>query len=258
MTKSTKKFYAVVKGRKPGIYETWFGPGGAHEQVMSFPGAVYKGFANLLEAREYIAGAPGSRRSGKQAVKGRPGLLPQKAAQQKETPAGSSHEDEVAVYSDGGCINNPGPGGYGTVIIDGEKRTELSGGFRLTTNNRMELLGSIMGLKSLGRKPDKQVKVYTDSRYVVNGISKGWARKWRKNNWMRDAKHRAENVDLWAILLDLCDVYSPEFIWVKGHAGNVENERCDILAGQAALQADLAVDLAYEKGRTALDQPTLF
>ncbi len=184
--------------------------------------------------------------------------LQQKAGNQNEIHAQAANADDITIYSDGGCINNPGPGGYGVVIIDGGKRTELSGGFRLTTNNRMELMGIIMGLKSLGRKSGRQVTVYTDSRYVINGITKGWARKWRNNDWMRDAKHRAENIDLWAILLDLCDIYTPKFIWVKGHAGNVENERCDVLAGRSALQADLPADLAYEKGKTAIEQPTLF
>ncbi len=259
MGKSAKKFYAVVKGRKPGVYDTWFGQGGAFEQVSSFPGAVYKGFPTLQEAREYISGPHVSRSAGKRTPGKRPGHPPQAAGEQKEAGTRTSADkDRILIYSDGGCLNNPGPGGYGVVILDGEKRSELSGGYRLTTNNRMELMGSIMGLRSLGPVTGRQIVVYTDSSYVVNGVMKGWAKRWRSKGWMRDAQHRAENVDLWADLLDLCEAYDPRFVWVKGHAGNVENERCDVLARMSALKADLPVDLAYEKGKTSVGQPTLF
>jgi ribonuclease HI len=144
------------------------------------------------------------------------------------------------------------------VIIEGGGRRELSGGFRLTTNNRMELTAVITGLKALGKDHPGPVSVYTDSRYVVDGISRGWAKKWRRQGWMRDARNRAENIDLWAMLLDLCEVYEPRFVWVRGHAGNVENERCDALAKEAARGPDLPPDIAYEKGETGVTLPTLF
>jgi ribonuclease HI len=144
------------------------------------------------------------------------------------------------------------------VVIEDGRRTELSGGYRLTTNNRMELTAAIMGLKSLGGRKVSPVTVCTDSRYVVDGIMKGWARRWRRNGWMRDSRSRAENIDLWSVLLDLSDTYSPTFVWVKGHAGHRENERCDALAKQAARSPDLPADSAYEKGETGVLQPTLF
>ncbi|MCP5107096.1 MAG: ribonuclease HI, partial [bacterium] len=118
-----------------------------------------------------------------------------------------------------------------------------------TTNNRMELTACIEGLKSL-KRPGK-VKLFSDSQYVVNGITKGWAKRWRSRGWMRNADEPAVNSDLWAQLLDLCDTHKVEFNWVKGHAGNRENERCDELAtGAAADTPTHARDTAYENGRT--------
>jgi ribonuclease HI len=122
----------------------------------------------------------------------------------------------------------------------------------------MELMGVITGLRSIGDRRVSPVTVCTDSRYVVDGISKGWAERWRARGWMRDAKHRAENIDLWSILLDLCEAHRPTFVWVKGHAGHAENERCDTLATEAALSQGLPVDEAYETGKTGVSQPTLF
>lgn len=256
MGKTAKKFYAVLKGRKPGIYDTWSGQGGAQEQVDSFPGALYKGFATLQEAYGY-AEASGYGRIPDYTRKEKAGDLP------AQPPAGRTRDETssgnaVLIYADGGSIGNPGPGGYGVVILENSSRRELSGGFRCTTNNRMELMGCIVGLKAVGQGIAQPVIIYTDSRYVAEGIGKGWARRWRNNGWMRDARHGAENIDLWSILLDLCDAYKPQFIWIKGHSGNKENERCDVLAKQAAMGADLPPDLAYEKGETALIRPSLF
>lgn len=256
MAKSAKRFYVVLKGLKPGIYGSWSGPGGAEEQVRSYPGAVFKGFAEKEEALQYAAKSGYAHlpdHTGEQrAVRERP----RREAPMTGGPA--NPEQGVAIYADGGSINNPGPGGYGVVIIEGGVRRELSGGFRLTTNNRMELTAVIAGLKALERDSGKPVSIYTDSRYVADGISRGWAKKWRRQGWMRDARNRAENIDLWAVLLDLCDVHGPKFVWVKGHAGNVENERCDVLAKKAARSPDLPPDVAYEKGETGIKQPTLF
>lgn len=151
----------------------------------------------------------------------------------------------VVIYTDGACSGNPGPGGYGVVMLFGEHRKELSGGFRKTTNNRMELLGAIEGLRAL--KERCSVKLHTDSQYVVNAIEKGWAAKWRANGWMRNKKEKAVNPDLWEQLLTLCQQHKVEFVWVKGHAGNKENERCDVLAVAAAQQRNLPADEVYER-----------
>ena len=134
----------------------------------------------------------------------------------------------VTIYTDGACSGNPGPGGYGAILMYGEHKKELSGGDPNTTNNRMELMGVISALKALNRPC--QVDLYTDSQYVVNAIEKGWARKWRANGWMRNKKDKALNPDLWQTLLELLDVHQVSFHWVKGHAENPYNNRCDELA----------------------------
>ena len=150
----------------------------------------------------------------------------------------------VTVYTDGACIGNPGPGGYGMVLICGEKRRELSGGFRHTTNNRMELMGPIEALDAL--KQSCRVTLHSDSKYVVDAIEKGWARRWRDNEWMRNKRQKAVNPDLWGMLLDLCDKHEVQFRWVRGHADDPDNERCDQLASEAALRKDLPMDKGYE------------
>lgn len=152
---------------------------------------------------------------------------------------------QVVIYTDGACSGNPGPGGYGVVLLYNGHRKELSGGFRKTTNNRMELLGAIEGLRAL--KSPCAVKLHTDSQYVVNAIEKGWAAKWRANGWMRNKKDKAVNPDLWEQLLGLCKQHKVEFVWVRGHAGNVENERCDVLAVAASQQRNLPADEIYER-----------
>ncbi len=152
---------------------------------------------------------------------------------------------QVTIYTDGACSGNPGPGGYGTVLIYGGHRKELSGGFRRTTNNRMELMAVIAGLRAL--KEPCEVTVYTDSQYVADAMSKGWAKRWRANGWKRNQKEHAVNPDLWAELLDLCDYHRVKFIWVRGHAGNPENERCDRLGVTASQGRDLPADEEYER-----------
>ena len=134
----------------------------------------------------------------------------------------------VTIYTDGACSGNPGPGGYGAILMYGEHKKELSGGDPNTTNNRMELMGVITALKALNRPC--QVDLYTDSQYVVNAIEKGWAKKWHANGWMRNKKDKALNPDLWQTLLELLDVHQVAFHWVKGHAENPYNHRCDELA----------------------------
>lgn len=154
---------------------------------------------------------------------------------------------QVTIHTDGACSGNPGPGGYGVVLRYGEYRRELSGGFRLTTNNRMELMGVITGLRSLTERC--RVTLFTDSQYVVEAVSKGWAKRWRANGWMRNKKESAVNPDLWAELLDLLDRHDVTFQWVRGHAGNPENERCDALSVQASRGRNLPADDGYERDR---------
>lgn len=134
----------------------------------------------------------------------------------------------VEIFTDGACSGNPGPGGYGVVLRYGTKEKELSGGDSSTTNNRMELLGVITGLAAL--KEPCQVTLTTDSKYVVDSITKGWVYNWKKNNWIKSDKKPALNVDLWEQLLPLLEKHKVKFNWVKGHAGHPENERCDRLA----------------------------
>jgi ribonuclease HI len=153
-------------------------------------------------------------------------------------------QKNVIIYTDGACTGNPGPGGYGVVLLYNEHRKELSGGFRRTTNNRMEMMAAIVGLQTLNQPCE--VILYSDSKYLVDAVAKGWARKWRANGWKRNKKESAKNPDLWQQLLDLCDRHQVEFRWVKGHAGDAENERCDQLAVAAAKMADLPDDPGYE------------
>jgi ribonuclease HI len=151
---------------------------------------------------------------------------------------------EVIAYTDGGCIGNPGPGGYGVVLVHGGRKKELSGGFRMTTNNRMEVMAAIAALRVL--KTARKVTLVTDSRYLSDAMSKGWAKKWRANGWRKSGKGRALNQDLWQQLLDLCEQHRVEFKWIPGHAGHPENERCDALSMRAAQQPDLPADSGYE------------
>ena len=134
----------------------------------------------------------------------------------------------VEVFTDGACSGNPGPGGWGVVLRFGAHEKELSGGEKETTNNRMELTAAIMGLSAL--KESCKVRLVTDSKYVADGITKGWAESWQKNGWKKADKKPALNTDLWEKLLDLIARHEVTIDWVKGHAGHPENERCDKLA----------------------------
>ncbi|RQV93229.1 MAG: ribonuclease HI [Calditrichaeota bacterium] len=138
----------------------------------------------------------------------------------------------VLLYTDGACSGNPGPGGYGTILKYGDTEKEISAGYYKTTNNRMELRAIIAGLEALKKPCD--VKVFSDSKYIVDAVNQGWAEKWRKNGWKRNKTEKAKNPDLWQQLLDLLADHKTEFIWVKGHAGHPENERCDRLAVKAS------------------------
>ena len=135
---------------------------------------------------------------------------------------------EVYLYTDGACRGNPGKGGWGAILKYGKFRKEMSGGEAMTTNNRMELLGAINGLDAL--KEPCRVVLTSDSKYLVDGMTKGWARSWKAKNWKKADGKPALNPELWDRLLTLCDKHEVEFVWVKGHAGHPENERCDVLA----------------------------
>ena len=139
---------------------------------------------------------------------------------------------QVEIYTDGACSGNPGPGGYGIVMKYKQYRKEVSGGAADTTNNRMELLAAVTGLELLNEPCS--VTLYSDSKYLVDAVTKGWAARWRANGWMRNKKDPALNPDLWEKLLELLDKHSVQFVWVKGHNGHPENERCDRLAVAAA------------------------
>lgn len=135
---------------------------------------------------------------------------------------------KVDIFTDGACSGNPGPGGFGTILRCNGVEKELSGGEPETTNNRMELMAVIAGLKALKRSCN--VTIYTDSQYVANGITKGWAESWKRNGWRKADKKPALNPELWDELLCELDKHQYEIVWVKGHAGHPENERCDKLA----------------------------
>ncbi|MCL2838769.1 MAG: ribonuclease HI [Oscillospiraceae bacterium] len=137
-------------------------------------------------------------------------------------------EKKVELYTDGACSGNPGPGGYGAILTYNGREKELVGGEEITTNNRMELTAVIVGLEAL--KEPCNVTVYSDSKYVVDAMNEGWAEKWHDNNWMRNSKEPALNPDLWEQLLGLSMEHDVTFVWVKGHAGHPQNERCDKLA----------------------------
>jgi ribonuclease HI len=147
--------------------------------------------------------------------------------------------DKVHIYTDGAASGNPGPGGYGTILIYGKHRLELSAGYRLTTNNRMELLAVIAGLEAL-KKTNCNVIVYTDSRYVADAVEKGWVFTWESKHF-----RKKKNCDLWLRFLDLYRKHNVKIVWIKGHNNNPENEKCDRLAVEASRGDKLLEDTGY-------------
>lgn len=150
---------------------------------------------------------------------------------------------EVEIWTDGACSSNPGPGGYGIIFKHQGRNWEKSGGFRLTTNNRMELMGVIVALETL--PANSRVKLFSDSQYLVNSITKGWAESWRARGWIKKGGHAVPNADLWKRLLDLCGRHEIDIQWVKGHNGSPENERCDEMAVAEAGKRNLPTDKGY-------------
>ncbi len=227
------KFYAVAAGRKTGIFTTW---PEAQAQVKGFPGPVFKSFPTREQALAFLEDPFMGTDPGRVKKKASPSLP-------VEYPAGT-----MLVYTDGSAIGNPGPGGYGVVIQDkpdGSAR-ELSGGYNHTTNNRMEMMAVIKALKELEgiRSP---VILHSDSKYVVDAVNKGWAKKWQQKNWYKSDGNPALNSDLWKQLLPLVQSLDVRFVWVRGHSGNPLNERCDVLANTAARQTGWPDDKGYEK-----------
>ena len=142
---------------------------------------------------------------------------------------------KIEIFTDGACSGNPGPGGYGTILRFNDITKELYGGDPKTTNNRMEMMAVIKGLQAL--KEPCEITLYSDSQYVINAITKGWAVGWKKRGWIKSDKKPALNSDLWEIILQLLAMHKVSFVWVKGHAGHPENERCDHLAVTGSQEA---------------------
>ena len=237
----------VAKGNQIGIYDNW---PKAEAQVKGFGGAVFKGFKALIDAEDWFEEVTGSAPVYHFA---KPLISDESKQAPTIKPNDALIEGKVVIYTDGGAIENPGQGGYGVVLLFGAPprtaRKELSGGFRYTTNNRMEIMAVLVALRTLKRQSD--VVIYADSRYVINSIEKGWALRWRDNNWERvksgtdDATEPVPNADLWEQLLTLLEQHTVSFVWLKGHAGARENERCDQLARAAARQSDLPEDEGF-------------
>jgi len=157
-----------------------------------------------------------------------------------KTEPTTASSQTVHLFTDGACRGNPGPGGYGAILRYGNHEKELSEGFRKTTNNRMELMAVIKGLEAL-KKDNLNIVVVSDSEYVVNAIKKGWLLNWEKKGWKK-----VKNVDLWKQFIGLYKKHHITFEWIRGHAGHPENERCDVLAVQAASERKLLIDHEYE------------
>jgi ribonuclease HI len=226
------KFYAVAAGRTTGIFTSW---PEARAQVEGFPGAVYKSFKTREQALAFLADPVLGTGRKKNASKPKS----QHSGSDTDLPDGT-----IVVYTDGSAIGNPGPGGYGVVIQehpDGPVK-ELSGGYRHTTNNRMEMTAVIKALETL-QGTDSPVVLHSDSRYVVDALTRGWAAGWEKRGWKRANGQPALNADLWDQLLPLARSLDIRFVWVKGHSGNPLNERCDVLANTAARQVVLHDDV---------------
>ena len=235
------KFYAVARGRKTGIFTSW---PEAERQVKGFAGARFKSFKTKQEALAFLKD-PSYKTSGGSS-KNFKSVSKTANAGQGQTANQEYPENAVMVYTDGGAIGNPGPGGYGVVFESGET---FCGGFNLTTNNRMELLAVIVALEALEGET-RPICLHSDSRYVVNGITKNWAKSWKRRGWKKSDGSAAMNPDLWHRLLELLEGLDVRFFWVKGHAGNPLNEKCDQLANSTARTSGLPDDTGYLKHRS--------
>ncbi len=150
---------------------------------------------------------------------------------------------EVTIYTDGACSGNPGKGGFGVVLNYMGKKKEISKGYKCTTNNRMEIMAALAGLSAL--KEPCRVILYSDSKYLVDSVNKGWIASWQKNGWKNSKKEKVKNRELFEELIELMNIHEVEYRWVKGHDGHSENERCDYLATSAAKSENLEEDTGY-------------
>lgn len=155
---------------------------------------------------------------------------------------------QILIFTDGSCLGNPGPGGWAAILRYNKTEKEIFGGFALSTNNRMELTAAIMGLLAL--KEPCNATIYTDSKYLVDSVEKGWLVGWQKNSWRNASKKPVKNQDLWQRILPLLSKHHVKFCWVKGHDGHVENERCDIMAKNQAARIDLPPDPGFDPEET--------
>ena len=159
------------------------------------------------------------------------------------TPEESAALQRVIIHTDGGCKGNPGPGGFGVVLVAGRHRKELSAGFRLTTNNRMELRAAIAGLELLNAPCE--IELHSDSKYVIDAMTKKWVEGWKKRGWMTAGRTPVKNKDLWIRLVAASQPHKINWCWVKGHAGHAENERCDELANLAVARKEFLEDVGF-------------
>lgn len=250
MSAAGNKFYVVWRGRQPGVYRTWEDCRG---QVHGFAGARYQAFPTAVAAEAALRqGPPALKKNAGGTRPAAPGKAPAAREASSKAPAGlAPHAAALAAgqrvaYTDGGAEGNPGPGGYGVVLLwaEGEtiRREELSAGYRHTTNNRMELFGWIAALEAT--PADSDVALFSDSKYVGDLYAKGNVLRWQQRGWRLSSGQRAANVDLWQRLLRAADRHRHvAFHWVKGHIGHEENERCDRLAAAAPRTA---VDQGFE------------
>jgi ribonuclease HI len=236
MMAKSKKIYAVFQGHQPGLYLSWEE---ASNQVKGFHGAKYKSFFSQEEAigwlRQCVISAT-------EPVSEQLITLIKSTDLPEDDSMGTGQR--IIIHTDGGASPNPGVGGYGVVLQQGRLRKELSAGYELTTNNRMEMMAVIVALEAL--KEPSTVVLHTDSKYVVDSISKRWVYGWMKRGWKKSDGKMAVNVDLWQRLLPLLKTHKVEFKWVKGHAGNTENERCDTLVNEAKNLKTLLKDTGYK------------
>lgn len=224
-----KKVYAVKRGRQTGLFKSW---PECQAQVAGFAGAVYKGFMEEALARAWLEGKAVASETAPPPIGHESAALSLFGPEEVESPSLAA---EYTVYTDGSCLRNPdGPGGFAAVIIDRQgKVREIAGGEPRTTNNRMELRAGIEALRSL--PPGALLDFYTDSQYLRNAFVRRWLPAWKRRGWLTAAGTPVKNQDLWQALEAEWAIRQVRFHWVKGHAGNSGNERCDVLARQQAL-----------------------
>lgn len=158
-----------------------------------------------------------------------------------------TNQSDITIYTDGSCLGNPGRGGYAAVLLSGKLRKEISQGYQLTTNNRMELMAVVESLRTIKRHKKYSITIFTDSRLIVDAINKNWLKSWMKNGWKKSNKQPVLNQDLWKMLDEQMQFHEVKFTWVEAHVGIKENERCDELGKQAAAGDDLLEDIEYLK-----------